>query len=72
MNPVRLIIQSLKYYTFPSLGCKDIGIQKLMFVAKTRLVNFESFIFRNFTENFIYSLNVQISLPCFINTRQTN
>ena len=34
MNPVRLNIQSLKYQTFTLSGCKDIGIQQLMFVAK--------------------------------------
>jgi len=38
MNPVTLNIQSLKYQTFTLSGCKDIGIQKLMFVAKTQFL----------------------------------
>ena len=35
MNSVRLNNQSLKYQAFTSSGCKDKGISKFKFVAKT-------------------------------------
>ena len=38
MNPVRLNIQSLKYQTLTLSECKDIWLQKLMFVAKTQFL----------------------------------
>ena len=36
MNSVRSNNVSLQYQSFTSSGCKDIGIQKIKFVAKTQ------------------------------------
>ena len=38
MNSVRLNNLSLKYQSFTTLGCKDIGIRKFEFGAKTQFL----------------------------------
>jgi len=38
MNSVRPNNLSLKYLTFKTSGCKDLGIMKFEFVAKTQLL----------------------------------
>ena len=38
MNSVRLSNVSLKYQRFTSSGCKDIGVTKTEFVAKTQFL----------------------------------
>ena len=38
MNSVRLNNPSLKYQRFTSTGCRDIGIRKFEFVAKTQIL----------------------------------
>ena len=43
MNPDRSNNLSLKYQTFTPSGCKDIGIRKFEFVAKTQFL-YEEFI----------------------------
>ena len=44
MNPDRSNNLSLKYKTFKALGCKDIGIGKFKFVAKTQFLSYENFL----------------------------
>ena len=62
---------SLKYLRSMSLGCKDIGIGKSKFVAKTQFLSFD--IFRIFIKNriFLWNLNKTnkykyIQLSCVI------
>ena len=49
MNSVRSNNLSLKYQSFTTLGCKDIGIWNLEFVAKTQ------FLYNNY--NICYVIN---------------
>ena len=44
MNPDRNNNLSLKYKNFQALGCKDVGIGKFKFVAKTQFLSYENFL----------------------------
>ena len=45
MKYVRLNNPSLKYQRFIPTGCKDIGIRKFEFVAKTQILLVELFVY---------------------------
>ena len=47
MHAVRSYNVSLKYQRFTSSGCKDIGITKIEFVAKTQFL-YKLFFFKQF------------------------
>ena len=40
MNSVRSDNLSLKYQSFTTLGCKDVGVRKFEFVAKTQFLRY--------------------------------
>ena len=54
MNSVRSNNLSLKYQSFTTLGCKDVGVRKFEFVVKTQFLYVVNILFVTNTKNRFY------------------